>query len=857
MSCKTSALIEDYHITLTVNQRLSRYLLRQYDNSKSKQQQGWHSPSILPLASWLKKLWTENTTKQRCLSAWQELNLWRQIIQTDKLNLNPIKTARHCCKAWNIITTWRIPIQELMVGDNTDIRTFAHWLNLFKEKLDNEQWVTECMIPLEINELLKTKAIILPQRILLAGFDEIPPSQKLIIEQIQQSSVVDLLPLLSETAVSQKHEFHDAASELNQALQWAHSHAKKNQSAAIVIPNLAANRHRVERAVMPYPKQLINIAGGNKLSSFPLIQSALDALSLLSGQINCDTAYQWLSSPYLNQSDSECSIGAWLDSQLRAPQEKTRPLNSLITVMLKSEQAINSSWLNRWRNFNEEIRKTPKETSAQNWSEHWKNCLKAIGWPGGQALASEDYQLFEKFKDTLDEFAQLDIFSETISLTTAINLLKQLFQDNLFQAEGSNAPIQILGVLECAGLYFDHMWILGMDSQTWPPPAKPHPFIPIHLQRELKIPHSSAQRELEFCQQIMGRLLQSTKNIHFSWHNTHEDLNLNVSPLLAEFKTVQWELNTLPLTDETNYEENRKKLESYYDDQSLPVGDTEIIRGGSFILKSYATCPFQAFSKVRLQAAALPEPYHGLTPAQKGTLLHSVLENCWREIKDSKTLNSLCDNQLKDLINRQIDTNFREIASLKNLYNWYLDIEKQRLSRLIFDWLQHEKNRSPFKVLHLEKSSQTKLSKLKLNLKIDRVDILENGQTLLIDYKSNAPSTQCWAPTQFMEPQLPLYCGIQNDHAPQAISFAEVKKHQLQFRGISAEGSSGHPNGVKPINKSKLFEGLSWKKLTHQWNEKLEQLAAEFCAGKTSVQPFAPSACDYCDYKSLCRKNQL
>ena len=400
MSCKTSALVEDYDITLTVNQRLSRYLLRQYDNAKSKQQDCWHSPRILPLASWLKTIWTENTTKKRCLSAWQELNLWRQVIQNDKLNLNPIKTARHCSKAWNIITTWRIPTQELILGENTDIRTFAHWLSLFREKLDSEQWVTECMIPLEVYELLKTKAIMLPRRILLTGFDEIPPSQKLVIDQIQINSQVDILPPPSKTATSQKHEFHNSASELNQALQWAQSRATKNQTAAIVIPDLAARRHRVERAVLPFTKRLFNIAGGNKLSSFPLIQSALYALSLLAGQINCETAYQWLSSPYLNQSDFECNIGAWLDSQLRVPQEKTRPLSSLITVMLQSEQAINSSWLNRWRSFNEQVRKTPNEASAKSWCDHWKNCLKAIGWPGGQALTSEDYQLFEKFKDT-------------------------------------------------------------------------------------------------------------------------------------------------------------------------------------------------------------------------------------------------------------------------------------------------------------------------------------------------------------------------------------------------------------------------------------------------------------------------
>ncbi len=66
-----------------------------------------------------------------------------------------------------------------------------------------------------------------------------------------------------------------------------------------------------------------------------------------------------------------------------------------------------------------------------------------------------------------------------------------------FQAQSPAANVQILGILEAGGLLFDALWISGLDDSNWPAQPKPNPFIPKRLQRELKMPHASAERELE------------------------------------------------------------------------------------------------------------------------------------------------------------------------------------------------------------------------------------------------------------------------------------------------------------------------------------------------------------------------
>ena len=53
------------------------------------------------------------------------------------------------------------------------------------------------------------------------------------------------------------------------------------------------------------------------------------------------------------------------------------------------------------------------------------------------------------------------------------------------------------------GLRFDHLWVMGLHHEAWPQSANPNPFLPIALQREHKLPHSSADRELEFAAKVM------------------------------------------------------------------------------------------------------------------------------------------------------------------------------------------------------------------------------------------------------------------------------------------------------------------------------------------------------------------
>ena len=120
-----------------------------------------------------------------------------------------------------------------------------------------------------------------------------------------------------------------------------------------------------------------------------------------------------------------------------------------------------------------------------------------------------------------------------LSMDQAWNRLRNLAEHTNFQTENQGAPVEIIGLLEASGLRFDHTWVMGLHDAAMPAPARPNPFLPLGLQRELSMPHSSAARELEFSRKLLDRLAGSARQqVVFSYPEWEGDQPLGRSPLL-------------------------------------------------------------------------------------------------------------------------------------------------------------------------------------------------------------------------------------------------------------------------------------------------------------------------------------
>ena len=144
-----------------------------------------------------------------------------------------------------------------------------------------------------------------------------------------------------------------------------------------------------------------------------------------------------------------------------------------------------------------------------------------------------DWQAFQHWQDALRDLASLDAVSGPLPFNTALARLGRICAEAVFQPRTPPANIQVLGLYEVVGLRFDHLWVLGLHNDNWPPPARSNPFIPLALQIAGGLPHSGPQRELEVARTVTARLLETAPDTVFSYPGIVDGEDTLPSPLLT------------------------------------------------------------------------------------------------------------------------------------------------------------------------------------------------------------------------------------------------------------------------------------------------------------------------------------
>src|SRR6185436_18069792 len=153
-----------------------------------------------------------------------------------------------------------------------------------------------------------------------------------------------------------------------------------------------------------------------------------------------------------------------------------------------------------------------------------------------------------KWHETLGEMAKLERVSKPVSIQEAFASLSHLCSETLFQpaADAPAAPIQILGVLESAGLRFDCLWVSGLTDAAWPLDARPNPFIPVALQKKAGVPQASPETSAALDRRLTDDWLAAAAEVVVSWPAKEEDRDLAPSPLIAHVAEGTLELPEFP-----------------------------------------------------------------------------------------------------------------------------------------------------------------------------------------------------------------------------------------------------------------------------------------------------------------------
>ena len=121
----------------------------------------------------------------------------------------------------------------------------------------------------------------------------------------------------------------------------------------------------------------------------------------------------------------------------------------------------------------------------------------------------------------------------------------------------------------------------------------------------------------------------------------------------------------------------------------------------------------------------------------RGILIHRVLQLFWEKYKSRDALEKLKSSD--SLINELERMTKETIKTLNNCLAKqprFLNMEIERNVSLLIDWMDQELLRSDFTVQHTEKKETITINNLKLNLRVDRIDMDKDKKSILIDYKT-------------------------------------------------------------------------------------------------------------------------
>ncbi len=894
-------------LVVTSSERAARALASAFHRARRAEGlTAWTSPNIRDWNSFVRGAWAARTRDGRLLlNPAQEQDLWAAIAEADGatgalLEGPRFRLAGLAMDAYQLLCSHapRLLRTTARAAWQNDAAAFSRWLAEFDEACRKGNLLSPSRLPLELLGLLQNSLSTGPQPprapsirrpsgewvgnhepdsappdhsteadqnrppLLLAGFDRILPVQR---------AVFDAWGTWKQAAPSQpggQVHFHQASNrqeELAACALWSSRRLAANPASRILVVTQEASAHRgpIERAFLlrtgSAHAPLFEFSLGIPLSQVPLARAAALLLRWLSNPL-AEHELDWLfSTGHAAASPQE---SAALQARMRALRGRglQRPawtVDAFLAPFLgqPAENPLPDAWVQRIgeaRRRLEELARRPQ--TPLEWAEFVPRLLESLRFADAAPLSSAEHQAAQRWQQALETAGSLGFDGRRIDWRDFLSALARTVEETLFAPESRDAPIQIAGPAESAGLTADAVWFLGASEDAWPAGGPTHPLLPPEVQREAQMPHASPQLDWDLAQAITARLLSSAPEVNFSYAKQVESTEARPSGLIAMLagppQPIPAELQAAPVPD---------PITITVDDFSRIPHPPGRVRGGASVLTAQSQCPFQAFATARLDANRWEPAQAGLTVKQRGQLLHEVLHAVWAgpphgirthaELLGLSNRESWVAGHVERVFAQALPPDIRERMPAR-----YLELEGERLARLVAAWLDYESARVPFAVLETEARREVTLAGLTFKLRLDRLDRLTDGSVLVVDYKSGDVKPKAWDPPRPEDVQLPLYAGFALDPEQElgGLVFAKLRPGDLSFAGRVGAPAATLFAALKP-NSSLAKNSLQAKQLIG-WQEAIEQLARDFLAGHAEVDPRDyPKTCERCGLQTLCR----
>lgn len=856
---------------LLPNSRAARELRSAFDaRQRTLGNSAWQPAPALAWQQWTTSLWSElivNGAETRLLlNTTQEQALWREIITDDPNSStlgSPDTLAELARSAFHLAARYNATAQLRSSATTQDSRVFATWADTFLKRCTTRSYLSTALLEQALQQHLEANTLTAPPTLELLGFHQLAPAQDSLLTTLRaHGTELQQHELIAEPSTT--HYLWTTTAnerdELTLAAQWARNHLQTNPSAgiAILVPDLAEVRDELDSTLRQHlAPELQSIAAdlsatpwefttGAPLSTITLIADALDLIRWSTAALPVPRVSTLLLSPYLGPLAERDTRARFDADTLRRTLLLRNEIDIPALLALASQHQQPLPWLEAVRSLLDRSALNSNRTYA-TWMELLRTLLSAANWPGDRTLSATEFEATRAWDSVLDLVSTLDFSGRRVSFATALRALERQAQSTTFTPPSTHAPVQIITPAEAEGSVFDAVLFLRATDANWPAAEHTHPLLSWPLQRSLHMPGTIATATAARGREATRSLLARSNTVLFTHATENSDGKLRPSPLLADF-AVQY----IPATDLITPTSTPDPIvfEEHLDETELPPLASTEIRGGARVLQLQAACGFRAFAEFRLHSTELDTLDLGFDARQSGSRLHHALQSFWADVKTQQRLRDMPQDEREATVNAYVDKAIYH--RLQPNSDWdaaYLDLQRQRLSALLLQWLDVELQRSPFRISDSETELPLEVGPLTLKVRYDRIDEVDGG-FFLVDYKTGATAhPNQWHGDRPDEPQLPLYAFPFEPDQLKGLAFAKVRPgSEMKWLGYEAD------KGILPASRSNQLVDMPY--LLNDWRSALIQLATDFANGQTNVDPkLFPHTCEHCNQRLLCRVN--
>ncbi len=819
-------------LVITANRRLARELRRAWgERQTAAGHVAWPTPEIRYINDWYSALADALPPAERLparINSQHSRILWEEILKEDIDD--PLAgiggLARQCRDTWARICEWNLSLADCQsAAAGRDQRVFARAAGKYVDKLAANGWIDDAQLPSALINRLENGTLDVPAMVTLVGFDRTTPRIDALCAALDARACEPRMRAAQSRGEAELHAFDSPDAELRAAGLWARSRleADPKRRVAIVVNQLERDATRSARLLREgftpgwqyaegEVEGLLNVSYGRRLAEFPAVRIALLALQWMFGELTGKQVSLLLRSPFVGQTLTNGRARLELRMRRWPDRAWTRP--ALLAALNEYEETADATdWIERFAALDAAAIEGPARRSPTQWAQAIDSALRALGWPGERTLSSADFQLVNRWRNLLGEFARIETVRASMTGGDAVARLSTMAAETLFQPESSSSVVDVLGPLEAAGLEFDDIWVTGMTADEWPPSGSPLALLNRDLQRRHAMPDATPEDTAEFGQRVLERLRASASRAVFSYSRTVGDAGRLPTALLSDLELID-DVSDPGLHAETLLGERPAEVA----DRVPQVADDEVVSGGAATIGNQQRDPITAFCAGRLGARTLDPFSAGINAGMRGSLIHDALERLYGGKPSRAEIAAWSQEEREQRIERAVLGAFARHerhadAMLKALFR----LERRRTEGLLERVVALDLEREFDRVFEVEQRIEASLEAIRLRLRCDRIDQVENGSLLILDYKTGAPQN-------FLTNKAP--------RDPQLVVYAAVSEGDIDGLGLYNVSTRGVAiNGAGPA----LVETDDWTDTLDGWLDDVRRAEREIAAGDVRV----------------------